>query len=289
MFDTKRIYRARADLDTELRNIQRAMGQPLPSEPFPALITGHVFPKVTTGDPPAGTRPWPNSPYVAANPCTDPAGLDDCTATSPEDVELPCGIYPTRYKWEAESVGLGGEGCGFRLNASGAWVRWKQFFYAINTAHFTQDHDIDYEFIRIGTPVIMAFGHVGRLTNDKPKYGFFFHHMTDPQGSNTCFDDSFLCGCCEIWQNVEEIGDPDAPTCKFCDNEDSCRGVYGTWVKSWTGPAPPGILGPIPCNCADNPVGGNCLIEWAERCDDDTYSDDCRAYDFYRDGLCPVL
>lgn len=219
------------------RIVSRASGYPIPVYPFPAVITGKVLPKfkpTNQGGTDCNTpgidcsRPWPNSPFVPDDPCTDPTDLDNCDDDAPPDTHLPCGVPMVRYKWEAPLIGLSSRMCGFRKNTQGNFLRWRQAFYAVNTAHATQDPGIDYDYVPDDMLVQMCFGDIELITGGTPKYGFFFHHMSDPPGANLCVDQN-ECGCC--------IGyDPNFPTIpvgRDCRTLENCTLTWAGFNHEW--------------------------------------------------------
>jgi hypothetical protein len=205
-----RISTSHADRDRVTAIYEHTLGFRIPQAPFPATIVGIVHPM-----PGQREREWANSKLSATpGPCDDPAGLDECfgSESTPDargfyaEEFLPCGIAPVRYRWVSSSGPGHSEGCGYRL-AGGELVTWRQAFYAVNVAHGSadgaispQDRDVDYgpapgqdspnEYpfcpSYLGLPVIMAFGYIGHLTNDTPKWGFFFTHSHDPVGVAPC-------------------------------------------------------------------------------------------------------
>lgn len=218
-----------SELRATVRLIEQSTGFPIPLQPFPATITGKVLPQFRAGDPPDGSRPTPNSPFVPLDPCTDPAGIYDCADES-ADTHLPCGVSPVRYKWEAPLVGLSSDAlCGFR-NISGVWTPWKQAFYAVNAIHHTQDPTIDYDYTPVNMLVIMAFGPIGLLTGDDPTWGFFFRHMSDPPGANACGPAVPPCGCCIWFDGNRQRG--------ACMSEENCAFYYSASGGVWY-PNPP--------------------------------------------------
>lgn len=223
----------------DIRGIfQRSSGVPLPMGAFPAMIVGRVLPQFTV-------HPVPNSPLEDPYPpCTDPTTpieLDDCTTQPTPDGNgfyanefLPCGYHPVRYRWRAEApLNFDSEMCGYRLVGQD-WQLWRQMFYAVNTAHRTQDVLLDYPYVRNGTLVIMSFNKIGFLTNGRPEYGFMFHHPMDPGPARPCpgtgGGGGDPCGCC-ITIN------PPSPIQNYnCTTFEDCAIVLGTWI--------PGIVCP---------------------------------------------
>ncbi len=200
--------RAGREGQAALQEVERAIGHPIPQAGFPAIITGRAKPQHTT-------RAYANSPLVPDLDCTDPGTntdpsdfMQDCLEGPEPDADgyyadefLPCGVWPVRYRWRAQWLPLTSEGCGYRqghVDDPVAWVLWRQVMFALNTAHWSQDHLIDYPFIRAGTLVIMHLNRLSLMT-ETPKYGFVFHQMTDPA--------SGVVPCLEI---------PPTTTCEFC-------------------------------------------------------------------------
>lgn len=195
----------------------------LPMEPFPARIVGICKPQGLLRDSPSSSLSNPNQ--------VDDGGFDDCDTVFARDANgyyandsLPKGFQPVRYRWVAQHAPFDSEMCGMR-NYNNQFLRWRQMFYAINTAHWQQDPALDYPFTPLGRLVMMAFGPIGLIPGDKPKYGFFFHHPTDPVGIRFCRNNGGgggdPCGCCYL----QPIGSD-----FVCLNQVACLGLGGVWV-----------------------------------------------------------
>lgn len=210
------------DLHRETINqIVRSTGHPPPQTVFPAYITG-----VAKAYPLMQGRDSPSVTIDAAAKCTDPVDLDNCSLAQTHDAEgfypdefLPCGVYPTRYRWRAVDSALTSEGCGLRQDDQGDWIKWRQALYAVNVSHSVQDSKLDYPYVKPGTAVIMYFARLSNMPgySGGTGWGFAFVHHSDPPGTQTCppgagFEPQ---GCCIITL-------PGGGTVPFCADEASC-------------------------------------------------------------------
>mgnify|MGYP001203855144 CR=1 FL=1 len=209
-------------IDRALAEYVSVMGAPLPELVFPATITGIAKPQYTE----AGR--WPGASVGLAVPQpdgSDPAGYMDCASADTPDARgfyldsfLPRTVFPVRYRWRAEFYAASSEGCGWRQLADGTFLPWRQCWFAVNTAHHTQDGQLDYPFIRAGTLVIMQFSDLTAITGTTggPRYGFSFNHMADPIGEVVACSEqvSTIIGCCDYYDA--------GSTMYACLTEDEC-------------------------------------------------------------------
>jgi hypothetical protein len=214
--------------DAAVEEYTSIMGAPLGELIFPAMITGVAKPQFTT-------RPHASCRLADTQPeCGDTDPYMDCSAYDTPNASgyypdsfLPCGVWPARYRWRAEFGSASSETCGFRKTGAAPdeiWLPWRQAYYAINTAHVSQDRELDYPYIPPGTLVIMQFADLAALTGETggPRFGFSFHHMSDPLGNIIPCPvpgPSLEEGCCQYGSPIEII----------CCSEDQCIVLGGWW------------------------------------------------------------
>ena len=201
-----------ADYNQSMEEYVSVMGAPMEELIFPAMITGVAKPQFVARD-------YPNCRLVDPQPpCEDSPEYIDCSGADVPDANgffpesfLPCGVWPVRYRWRAEIGGASSEVCGRRI-VNEIWKPWKQTHYAVNTAHVTQDPELNYPYLRPGTLVIMQFSDLTLLPlmAGGPRYGFSFHHMTDPLGTIAICPEpgtSTRMGCCYYYVWDDNLGD----------------------------------------------------------------------------------
>ena len=199
--------------------LERASGHPLPTMPFPAVLTGIAYPQ--------GVGPE----------CIDPPDLEDCDDPNhpPQaplgyhsDDDLPCGdgFNFRRYRWRAVHLNLSSDYCGFRLVGE-TWKIWRQMWFALDTYDLTASKNLDYLPLRAGTSVRMRFGKIEQHTGGHPKWGFHFHHPRDPISIIPCPGNNPPCdqGACVI---------PGVPPQCFQSCELECLEIGGTWLGPGT-------------------------------------------------------
>lgn len=210
----------------DYRAFIQSVGMPPPMTAFPAVITGRAYPQWQQRNG-AGIHLPLEDPYPT---CEDPADFDDCSAERPaldsDDMEtderLPCEVYPIRYMWRALDRNLSSRMCGVLTRDSGSTI-WRQAFYAVNTAHATQDVALNYGPLPKGLNIVLSWGPIGTLTNNNPEWGFFFHHMNDPPGTKQCPSSGGVIGgsvrgCCYLY---DQFGGQ-IPGAEFCATIEEC-------------------------------------------------------------------
>lgn len=200
--------------------VVRSTAHPTPNLIFPAIITGVAKPF-----PQKNGRDAPTVDLDTDANCTDPGDVGNCGLVQTPDSEgfypdefLPCGVYPTRYRWVEDGGNHSSEGCGWRKDEQGQWVRWRQALYAVNISHTVEDSKLDYPYVKPGTPVMMFYARLSNLDdyNGGTGWGFAFIHKSDPPGTQLCPTGAQVGGCCILT-------DSQGFEIKFCATEQECE------------------------------------------------------------------